>query len=71
MSDKISNGLLPVNPDIVLDVLQETIEQLIKLETRIAGWHSADIRSVGTDLKDLRKIAHSLEHKAERLEDLL
>ena len=71
MSDKISKGLLPVNRDIVLGVLQGTIEQLIKLETRIAEWHSADIQSVETDLKDLRKIAHSLEHKAQRLEDLL
>ncbi len=71
MSDKIFKGLLPVNRDIVLGVLQETIEQLIKLETRIAEWHSADIQSVETDLKDLRKIAHGLEHKAHRLEDLL
>ena len=71
MSDKISKRPLPINPDIVLGVLQETIEQLIKLETRIAEWHSADIQSVETDLKDLRKIAHSLEHKAQRLEDLL
>ena len=71
MSDKISKGLLPINPDIVLDILQETIEQLTKLEGRIVEWHSADIQSVETDMKNLRKIAHSLEHKAQRLEDLL
>ena len=71
MRDKIAEELLPINPGIVLVVLQKTIEQLAKLESRIAVWQSTDIDSVKADLQNLRNIAHSLEHKAQRLEELL